>query len=127
MPNGDTIGNCVVDLDDILTILAAFSALNQCDPAFPNSVNAFPCGQACELGVVDLDDILSVLAAFSGTFGCAHPMPPGACCMGDSSCQDGDGVPPGSTPSGGMSRGTCSQLGGAYQGDGTTCDDVLCP
>jgi hypothetical protein len=121
------VGNCVVDLDDILTILAAFAAENQCGPDFPGTVNMFPCDQVCAEGVVDLDDILSTLAAFSGTFACDHPCPGGACCFGGGSCQDWDGSGTGTTPLGGMSETSCAEAGGSYYGNGTTCDDVSCP
>lgn len=125
--NNNPVGNCVVDIDDILTILSSFSAASQCGPDFPDTVNMFPCGQACPDGVVDIDDILSTLAAFSGTYGCPHPCPGGACCFGDSSCQDWDGIGAGTTPIGGMSITTCGDAGGVFQGDDTTCDTVICP
>ncbi|MHC4991907.1 MAG: hypothetical protein ACYTGC_13100, partial [Planctomycetota bacterium] len=38
----------------------------------------------------------------------------GACCFPDTSCIDG------------ISQADCEGQGGAYQGDGTTCDDVVC-
>jgi hypothetical protein len=39
----------------------------------------------------------------------------GACCFPDGSCLDVSG------------EGECATLGGEYQGDGSTCDDVFCP
>jgi hypothetical protein len=119
-------GNCVVDLDDILTVLAAFSAPDPCD-GFPDLVNMFPCGQACPDGTVDLDDILSTLRAFSGDFDCDDPCPHGACCLPDTSCVDADNFAPGTTPTGGMSLTDCNNLGGSYQGDGTVCVADNCP
>jgi hypothetical protein len=74
-PQGPPQGNCVIDLDDILQVLAAFGDSDPCTN-FPGN-NLFPCGQACPPGIVDLDDILEVLASFSEDFGCPHPCDPG--------------------------------------------------
>lgn len=67
-------GNCVVDIDDILYLLAAFASPDPCTQ-FPGS-NIVPCDQPCEEGVVDIDDLLSVLQAFAGVYSCPHPCAP---------------------------------------------------
>jgi hypothetical protein len=126
-PEESPVGNCVVDIDDVLMVLGAFSAPDQCWPHFPEAVNSFPCGQVCAEGVVDVDDILSTLAAFAGSYSCPHPCPPGGCCLQGGACQDGDGAGAGTTPPGGMSHATCLAVAGTYQGDGTNCDDITCP
>jgi len=84
----DNVGNCVVDIDDLLVILAAFAASpNHCASAggpFPDAVNLFPCGQACPDGVVDIDDVVAELGAFAGNFVCPHPCPANPCASGGS-------------------------------------------
>lgn len=67
-PVGQPTGNCIVNLDDILCVLAGFSGFANCPTG-----DIAPCGGN---NVINLDDILSVLAAFSGTYACAHPCAP---------------------------------------------------
>jgi hypothetical protein len=61
-PYGDVNQSGVVDLDDVLCLLAGFGNFALC----PNA-DISPCGGS---GGIGLDDILAVLAAFSGNPGC---------------------------------------------------------
>ena len=79
-PDGFPVGNCVVDIGDLLVVLGAFAESPAHCPTFPDDVNLFPCSQACADGVVDIDDVLVVLLAFAGAFSCPHACEPGACC-----------------------------------------------
>ncbi len=141
-PSGDNVGNCVVDIDDLLVILGAFAASDPVNHThcasqggpFPDAVNIFPPGQACVDGVVDIDDVVAELGAFAGNFAGPHRCSPGACTGtltdnngNPATCLDWDQQPPEQTPPGGMSLTTCFNAGGTYQGDGTTCADVTCP
>lgn len=60
---GDVNGMGVVDLDDILCVLAGFEALGNC----PNA-DIWP--SCTGNGLIDMDDILSVIAAFGGADPC---------------------------------------------------------
>jgi hypothetical protein len=89
--------------------------------------------------VVDVDDILKVLDAFAGSPACPAACPAGACtglplvCDVDgttcspegSSCADGKGTCTScrdrTTPPEGMSECRCFELGGTWQGVGSTC------
>ena len=124
------VGNCVVDIDDLLVSLAAFAlspnATKSTGGPYPDEVDMFPCGGFG--GVVDIDDVVAELGAFAGNFACPHVCNPGACCgtLTDNggnpvSCLDWDQQPTEQTPPGGMSLSGCLLLGGTYQGDGTTC------
>ena len=123
------VGNCVVEIDDLLVTLGAFAlspnATKSTGGPFPDEVDMFPCGGLG--GVVDIDDVVAKLGAYAGNYACSHICSPGACCFAGPSCQDWDQLPPGETPPGGMSLTTCFNAGGTYQGDGTTCADVKCP
>jgi hypothetical protein len=55
----------VVDLDDILCVLAGFQDFNDCPGG-----DLFPCGGN---SIIDLDDILAILDAFSGDALCGFP------------------------------------------------------
>jgi len=59
---------------------------------------AFPCG-----------------AKYTASFSCSSPCPGGACCLPNNSCQFSAG-----------GQQACLQLGGRYQGDGTTCGAASC-
>ena len=65
-------GNCVVDIDDVVYMLAAFTDIDPCTN-FPDT-DLFPCEGPCS--TVDIDDIVSVLGAFAETYDCPHPCPP---------------------------------------------------
>ena len=120
-------GNCVVDIDDLIVILAAFAVSPDPCPDLPDTVNLFPCGQACEDGVADIDEVTSILSAFAGNYDCPHQCYPGACCFGDGTCSDGVNGGANSCP-GGMSHSNCVALGGTYMGNETTCaDQTECP
>ncbi len=98
-PDGQPVGNCMVDIDDLLVMLAAFSASPSHCPAYPDAVNLFPCDQVCTDGVVDIDDVVSALSAFGRVYACPHPCRPGACCFPGGICRDGeDDGPPGTWP-----------------------------
>ncbi len=133
-PAASPVGNCVVDIDDLLVMLGAFAVSDPVNHThcasqggpFPDAVNLFPCGQPCADGVVDIDDVVAMLGAFAGNFQCSHLCSPGACCLGDGSCLDWDQQPPVETPPGGMSLTACNLLGGNYLGDGTTCTPDSC-
>ena len=133
---GVNIGNCAVDVDDLLVTLGAFAvspnATTSTGGPWPDNVDMFPCGGAG--AVVDIDDVVAVLGAFAGIYACPHVCSPGACCgnLSDNNgnaatCLDWDQQPPEQTPPGGMSLNACVEAGGTYQGDGTTCADVACP
>ncbi len=62
-----SFGNCDVNLDDILCVLAGFSQPFNCSAS-----DVAPCGGN---DIINLDDILAILAAFSGDFLCPHPCP----------------------------------------------------
>jgi hypothetical protein len=77
-PFADVNDSGVVDLDDILLVLAGFSG-NFSLASF-EQLNLFPCDPGTQAtGVIDLDDILLVLAVFSGAgyeaSGCPLPCP----------------------------------------------------
>jgi len=76
---------CIVDVDDILYVLDAFS---DADPLvnFAGS-DLFPCENSP--GTLDVDDILAILEAFVGNYACPHPCPPGACCAANYDCREG--------------------------------------
>ncbi len=142
------VGNCVVDIDDLLVTLGAFAispfATKDTGGPFPNEVDLFPCGGLD--GVVDIDDIVAILGAFGGDYACPHVCNPGVCCgtltdnLGNTvSCLDWDQSPGEQTPPGGMSEDTCNALGGVFiedmfpnkavcqgDGNGNGTDDV-CP
>ncbi len=67
-PTGYAVGDCKVDLDDILCALAGFAQPSACPDA-----NVMPCGGDA---AIDVDDILAVVAAFGGNYSCPHPIPP---------------------------------------------------
>lgn len=67
-PLGPPTGNCAVDLDDILCVLAGFSDFSNCMAG-----DIAPCGGN---NVINLDDILSALGAFAGDYNCSHPCAP---------------------------------------------------
>jgi hypothetical protein len=73
-PTDPPPGNCIVDLDDVIYVLAGFASANPC-VTHPGA-NLLPCGQPCQSSPTDLDDALSVLAAFAGDYDCSHPDPP---------------------------------------------------
>ena len=79
-PDGSPVGNCLVDIDDLLVELGAFAVSpNHCKSAggaFPDTTNLFPCGEPCAAGVVDIDDVVAMLGAFGDDFACPHPCPP---------------------------------------------------
>ncbi len=62
-------------------------------------------------GEVTIDDIGAFV---DGLIDVEPPAPSGACCLIDGTCVDD------------QSQLECSEAGGAYQGDGTTCDFILC-
>jgi len=68
VPQSAPVGNCVVDLDDLLCVLDGFA-----DPATCPGADLSPCGGDAR---VDLDDILAELDAFTGVYHCPHPCPP---------------------------------------------------
>jgi len=124
-PNGDNVGNCRVDLDDLLIILGAFAISPDYCPdlggPFPDATNLFPCGEeGCVDWMVDIDDLVTELAAFAGNFPCPHPCFPGACCLTDGTCRDGAAGSP-HFCAGGMSHSDCLCLGGTYLGNETDC------
>ncbi len=142
--SGDNVGNCLVDIDDLLVELGAFAAsdpLNHTHCAsqggpFPDAVNIFPPGEACDAAgaTVDIDDVVAELGAFAGTYAGPHLCSPGACSGtltdnngNPATCLDWDQQPPEQTPPGGMSLSACVAAGGTYKGDGTTCTTVTCP
>ena len=125
-PDGANVGNCLVDIDDLLVILGAFAlspnATKSTGGPYPDDVDLFPCGGAG--GIVDIDDVVALLEAFAGTYACPHLCNPGACCGiltdndgNPASCLDWDQQPPEQTPSGGMSQSTCHALGGVFVED----------
>lgn len=63
---GDINGDDIVNLDDILCVLAAFSGNYACSGGLPNADIA-PCEGN---GLITLDDILAILRAFSGEHLC---------------------------------------------------------
>ncbi len=108
-PNQDPVGNCVVNIDDLLVILNAFAVSPNYCPAlggtFPDSSNLFPCGEGCVPGsVVDIDDVLAELGAFAGNFVCPRPCAPNPC------SEPPAGVPPPSPPLGGSEFGSLALL-----------------
>jgi hypothetical protein len=66
-PVGPPAGNCIVNLDDILCLLAGFANAANC-----RSGDIAPCGGN---GIINLDDILSGLGAFAGSYACPPPCP----------------------------------------------------
>jgi len=62
------LGDCDVDVDDLLYVLDGFS-----DPASFPAADIEPCGGGD--GDVDVDDLLAELDAFSGIYACPHPCP----------------------------------------------------
>jgi len=86
MPYGDLTGDDIVDLDDILYMLGAFS--NDDPNVFYLGTDIFPCESD---GITDLDDILSLLFAFSGGKVCADGCAPvcgDSFIEGDEECED---------------------------------------
>lgn len=63
IPYGDVNGSGVVDLDDILCVIAGFGNFDDC----PTGDIAPPCTGD---GIIDLDDILAVIGAFGGANPC---------------------------------------------------------
>lgn len=79
-------GDGVVDLDDVLCVLAGFEDLGQC----PNG-DIYPCGGN---GVLDIDDVIAILAAFGGDPACLSP-----CDTGTVSASESPQAPPSEEPS----------------------------
>jgi hypothetical protein len=71
-PPGPPQGDCLVDVDDLVYIVAAFGAFDPCQ-THPNS-DLVPCGNAC--GPVDVDDLTAIVAAYASEYFCGHPCPP---------------------------------------------------
>lgn len=99
---GDLTGDQVVDVADMLMVLAQWGACGQ-----------GPCvGDLNGDGAVDVSDLLGVLVHWGAC-------PPGgeligACCFGDGSCEM-------------LTEDDCSGKQGAYQGDYTKCETWSCP
>ncbi len=108
-PQGDCFpppyGDCTVNVDDLLTVIAAFG--NDCRPR-----GACCMGLAgCDDNVVEDDCVGDWLGEDSD---CTDDCHAGACCFLDGSCTEG-------TPS------ECSSAGGIYAGDGIDCATADCP
>lgn len=82
----------------------------------------------CEERVVDTECIARG-DRFNGEGStCAEATCLGACCLETGTCaEDTLVVAPGDTVFTPISVDDCTALGGTYQGDGTTCEDVNCP
>ncbi|MHC5027479.1 MAG: hypothetical protein ACYTGR_12060, partial [Planctomycetota bacterium] len=95
----DITGDGTVGLGDLLDLLAAWGSCSHC----PEDINGD--------GEVDFQDLIVVLSDWG-------PCPqPGACCLGDGSCEQAILV----------SGFDCAAQGGIYHGDDTLCADVTCP
>jgi len=63
---------CVVEITDLLFILAAYAAPDPC--LTHPTADIFPCGQPCS--IVELADVTAVLDAYAGILACVHPCAP---------------------------------------------------
>jgi hypothetical protein len=62
------VGDCEVDVADILCALDGFGDMSLCPQA--------DIANCLSNGVLDVGDVLAVLDAFAGTYLCPHPCPP---------------------------------------------------
>jgi hypothetical protein len=97
----DVDGDGVVGVSDILTIIANWGECG--DGTFR------PEGDVDDNCCVTVSDLLQVI----GQWG-AECVPTGACCLSDGTCID-------------LGADGCSEIGGSYDGDDTTCNATTCP
>jgi len=97
----DVDGDGVVGVSDILTIIANWGECG--DGTFR------PEGDVDDNCCVTVSDLLQVI----GQWG-AECVPTGACCLSDGTCID-------------LGADGCSEIGGSYDGDDTTCNGTTCP
>lgn len=97
-------GNGVVNVDDLLAVILTWG---QTGPPRPQGDTAPPPNGNC---TVNVDDLLTVITSWG-----ACPPRLGACCFPDGHCSDSQSV------------AACQGANGVYQGDNSTCGQVICP
>ncbi len=144
---------CVIDIGDLIDVLAAYSEPTACTT--PTAVGITPgsliydgscpvsctsngdctgalgqnCvnGQCCDL--CDISEVIEVLDMFADptTANCPHTCAPGACELGapNNCCRDGSYFT--GNDDNGTTQSDCSDLGGTYLGDNTTCAGSMLP
>ena len=97
----DVDGDGVVGVNDLLTIIGNWGICG--DGSFRPEGDVD--GDCC----VTVSDLLQLIAQWG-----VECVPTGACCLGDGTCID-------------LSDAGCSEMGGLYDGDDTTCNSTTCP
>lgn len=102
---GDMDGSNVVDIDDIVPFV---DELLSPAPSHCADVNG-----DLKIDGSDIQPMAPLVLANGGT-GTPCPAAIGACCLPDTACVDGS------------TEADCAAIGGLYQGDGTSCADIIC-
>jgi len=100
-------GNDVVNVEDLLAVVGTWGTVQT-----PPGTGPRPLGDVAPLPngncLVNVEDLLAVVGAWG-----ACPIPTGACCAPAGTCSI-------------QTEANCATSGGNYEGDGTTCAEVVC-
>ncbi|MCP4758021.1 MAG: hypothetical protein GY876_00985 [Planctomycetes bacterium] len=108
-PAGDVNGDCCVNVDDLLQLIAVWGM--DCTPI---GACCLPTGGCVELSEDDCNTASGDWGGEDTACDSAECPEPGACCADDGSCTVVMSV-------------DCAASGGTFQGEGVTCEDTDCP
>ena len=101
----DVNGDMIISVTDVLAVIGSWGECGDGTFRPVGDVAPMPNGDCC----VNVSDVLAVI----GSWG-EDCTPMGACCSDAGDCSDG------------MSQVDCESVGGNYEGDDTSCADIIC-
>ncbi len=108
-PTGDVNGDCTVNVEDLLQVVAVWG--QDCTPDGACCLGDGSCAEGSEATCLEMGGDWQGVDSLCASSSCPAP---GACCFSDGACAE-------------VMYAACVELTGNFQGDGSTCAATDCP